>query len=119
MKFSFENILNYFLYFIILIKIIFVISAVGHLILSRLDNEKAQKMDSKLVYWKERTEFIFIISMSILLIYHFHPRLSKKTINEETSLLFFLFGWILLITAKWDIFIKESSWYKSVSYALD
>jgi hypothetical protein len=30
-------------------------------------------------------------------------------------MLFFLFGWFLLITAKWSIFFKESSWYKSIS----
>jgi len=93
-------------------------TAVGHLILSHLHKDRAQQLDPKLVYWKERTEFIFIASMSILLIYHFHPRLSKKPINEETSLLFFLFGWILLITAKWSIFIKEAPWYENIVNAL-
>jgi hypothetical protein len=57
--------------------------------------------------------------MAILLIYQFHPRLSKKPINQETSLLFFLFGWVLLFTAKWSIFIKEAHWYKTFALALD
>jgi len=119
MQIKFEKTIDYFLFFIILIKIIFVGSAIGHLIFSHLHNDRAQQIDPKLVYWKERTEFIFIVSMAILLIYQFHPRLSKKPINQETSLLFFLFGWVLLFTAKWSIFIKEAHWYKTFALALD
>jgi predicted Zn-dependent peptidase len=80
MQIKFEKTIDYFLFFIILIKIIFVGSAIGHLIFSHLHNDRAQQIDPKLVYWKERTEFIFIVSMAILLIYQFHPRLSKKPI---------------------------------------
>jgi hypothetical protein len=54
----------------------------------------------------------FIISMSILLIYHFNPRFSKTPINEETSLLFFLFGWIIILTAKWSLI--SPPWYKQI-----
>jgi hypothetical protein len=119
MRLKFEKTLDYFLFFIILIKIIFVGAAVGHLILSHLYNERALLLDPKLLYWKERTEFAFIISMSILLIYQFHPLLSKKHLDQETSLLFFLFGWVLLLTAKWSIFIKESHWYKQIIESLE
>jgi len=118
MHLKFEKTLDYFLFFIILIKVIFLGAAIGHLILSHLYNEKAQKLDPKLVYWKERTEFVFIISMSILLIYQFHPLLSKKPLDQETSLLFFLFGWILINTAKWSLFIKEAHWYKQIAESL-
>ena len=119
MHLKFEKTLDYFLFFIILIKVIFVGAAVGHLILSHLDNDKAQTLDPKLTYWKERTEFVFIISMSILLIYQFHPLLSKKPIDQETSLLFFLFGWILIFTAKWSLFIKEAPWYERIAKSLE
>lgn len=112
MQLKFETSLDFFIFFIILIKIVFIISAIGHLILSHSTNTKAKQIDPKLVYWKERTEFIFIISMAILLIYHFNPRLSKKPISEETALLFFLFGWILIFTAKWSLFVTEAPWYK-------
>jgi hypothetical protein len=111
----FISYLDLLVYFIIFIKIVFVISAIGHLILSQLS--VGQAINSKLVFWKERTEFIFIISMSILLIYSFrinHP----QPITKETSILFYLFGWILLITAKWSIFIKEAPWYKVISQEL-
>jgi len=114
MRIKLETSLDYFIFFIVLIKIIFIISAIGHLILSHSTSSKAEKIDPKLVYWKERTEFIFIVSMAVLLIYHFNPRLSKKPIGEETALLFFLFGWILIFTAKWSLFIHEAPWYTKI-----
>ena len=118
MQIKLETWLDYFIFFIILVKIVFIISAIGHLILSHSTSAKAEKIDPKLVYWKERTEFIFIVSMAILLIYHFNPRLSKKPIGEETALLFFLFGWILIFTAKWSLFIHEAPWYTRITSML-
>lgn len=112
MQLKFETSLDYFVFFIILVKIVFIFSAIGHVILSHSVSSQAKNIDPKLVYWKERTEFIFIISMAILLIYHFNPRLAKKPVGEETALLFFLFGWILIFTAKWSLFIHEAPWYK-------
>jgi uncharacterized membrane protein len=111
---KFETSLDLFILFIVLIKIVFVLSAIGHLVLSHSSNINLQeKADPKLTYWKERTEFIFIVSMSILLIYHFKPG-NNKPISEETALLFFLFGIILVLTAKWSLFIKEAPWYKRI-----
>jgi len=115
MALQFITSLDFFVFFIIVIKIIFVISAIGHLILTHLTI--GQSLNSKLVYWKERTEFIFIVSMSILLIYSFRVN-HMQPITKETALLFYLFGWILLITAKWSIFIKEAPWYKVISQEL-
>lgn len=115
MAIQFISSLDFFVFFIIVIKIIFVISALGHLILTHLSI--GQSLDSRLVFWKERTEFIFIVSMSILLIYSFRVN-HQQPITKETALLFYLFGWILLITAKWNIFIKEAPWYKVFSKEL-
>lgn len=114
MEIKFEKLIDYLIFFIILVKIIFIISAIGHIYFSHSTMKQAKNIDDKLLYFKERTEFIFIISMSILLIYHFNPRFSKTPINSETSLLFFLFGWILIITAKWSLFITEAPWYKQI-----
>lgn len=106
------------IYFIIFIKIIFSLSAVGHIVITHIPNNTLEeKYDAKLVYWKERTEFIFIVSMAILLIYHFKPG-KNKPIEKETALLFFLFGWITLITAKWNLFFTESPWFKIFSSSL-
>ena len=44
MHLKFEKTLDYFLFFIILIKVIFLGAAIGHLILSHLYNEKAQML---------------------------------------------------------------------------
>jgi len=115
MEFKFEKGVDYLIFFIILVKIVFIISAIGHIFFSHSNSNQAKNIDDKLLYLKERTEFIFIISMSILLIYHFNPRFAKKTINSETSLLFFLFGWVLIITAKWSLFITEAPWYKQIT----
>jgi hypothetical protein len=40
-----------------------------------------------------------------------------KPLTSEASLLFFIFGWILLITAKWGIFFKDAKWYSGISSA--
>jgi hypothetical protein len=114
MRIRLETSVDYFLLFIVVIKFIFVLTAVSHIILSHSTNKKAAKSDPKLVYWRERTEFIFIISMAILLIYHFNPIFPEKYINSETSLLFFMFGFVLIITADWNIFVTESPWYKRI-----
>ena len=117
---KFDSTLNLFIVFIIFIKLVFVFSAVGHLALTHLPLSVTNKIgvsDAKLVYWKERTEFIFIASMSVLLIYHFRPG-HLKPISSESSLLFFLFGCVLIITAKWDLFFKETLWYKTISQSL-
>lgn len=104
--------LDIFIFFIILVKLVFIFSAIGHKLLSRTTSDKAKKVDPKLVYWKDRTEFIFTIAMAVLLIYYFNPRFSKKTISEESGLLFFLFGCILIFTAKWELFIHDTLWLK-------
>jgi hypothetical protein len=72
MLFKLEKTIDVFILFIFFIKIVFILSAFGHIILSHSDNYNLkQNIDPKFVYWKERTEFIFITSMSILLIYYF------------------------------------------------
>ena len=115
MKLLFENSIDYFIYFIIFIKVIFAISAVGYVIISHSKNYELQdKIEPKLLYWKQRTEFIFIASMSLLLTYHFFPG-KNVLVDKESRLLFFLFGVILLVTAHWKIFFKESLWFKSIS----
>lgn len=111
------NLLSIFLLFIIFIKVIFIISSLGHLVLSHSQKFSNNSLDTKLVYWKERTEFVFMACMALLLIYYFKPG-HIRHIGHETSILFFLFGWILLITAKWELFFEESKWYKDIVFYL-
>lgn len=102
-----DNILPKFIYFIIFIKIIFVVMAITNRYIK--NHSKNEIYDDTTQYWKKRTEFIFIISMSILLIIMFNPWLNnERFLNSETKLLFYLFGWIMVLTADWEVFIQES-----------
>lgn len=101
--------------FIFLIKIGFLIMAITHVYL-KFKNKDNSDLDKRILYWKERFEFIFILLMSVLLIYLFNPRHDRSIlIDNETKILLYLFGFILLITANWDNFIKESPWFTTLS----
>ena len=121
MYFTIENTLQLFIYFIICIKIIFLASAIGSIFFKyyKKDSSHSELLDAKLYHWKDQTEFIYIISMALLLIFIFNPWYNhKKYIEEKMRFLFFLFGIVLIITAKWGIFIEETSWYKKISNSL-
>jgi uncharacterized BrkB/YihY/UPF0761 family membrane protein len=97
-----------------LFKILFAILAVLHIYFI-VKGKNDSKTDKKIVFWKERVEFIFIFLMAFMLMYLFYPRSTKPIIIDfETKLLLFVFGIIILIGAKWDIFIKESPVFKKV-----
>ena len=51
--------------------------------------------------------------MAGLLIYLFNPRNDRSIlITHETKILLYLFGFILLITADWNVFFHESPFFK-------
>ena len=112
MKIRLESFIDYYLLFIIVIKVIFILSAIGFAVLHSLhiNNQK----DTQLNYIKERTEFVFIATMSTLLIYYFRPG-HRKEVDDETAFLFFLFGCVLLFTAKWKVFIQSAQWFGDLS----
>jgi hypothetical protein len=113
--------MNYFTSYIILIfivKIVFIILSVTH-IYFRAKGKTNTPMDKNIVYWKERVEFIFVLLMSVLLIYLFNPRNDKSVlINNETKWLLYLFGFVLLITAKWNTFITEAKWFQDLQESI-
>ena len=100
-----------YIYLIFAVKLIFILLALSQRyckIAGKTDTDR----DKNIEYWRNRIEFIFIILMSILLIYLFNPRFNREfLINGETKVLLFLFGFILIFTAKWNIFIEESEWF--------
>ena len=99
---------------IIVVKVGFVLLAISHLYL-KLKNKNDSKKDKAIVFWKDRLEYIFVLLMAILLIYLFNPRNDRSVlIDYETKILLYLFGFILLITAKWSIFFHESPLLKSI-----
>jgi hypothetical protein len=93
---------------IIIIKVIFITLAVTKLYVSRKEPNNKKKINN-LDFWKKRFEFIFTSLMAILLIYLFSPRANRiNMIDNETKLLLYLFGLILLLTADWQHFLSSS-----------
>ena len=106
------NLFTSYIILIFIVKILFIGLEAYHVSLKIKGQENTQK-DKNTLFWKDRIEFIFIFLMSLLLIYLFNPRTTKSVvINGETKLLLFLFGIVLLITADWNTFIKESKQFK-------
>lgn len=125
MGINFEYILDKFLipfiYVIIGIKALFLFSTLSNLFLTKIikNDTLIKKYSEKLNKIKEQTEFIFIILTSILLIAIFYPRQNNlKYIDSHVKLLFYLFGWILIITAKWDLFFHESPVLQKITASL-
>jgi len=101
---------NYDIYItlIFIVKVIFLFLAVYNLY-TKSKNPKDTKLLERIKYWKSRFEFIFITLMSALLIYLFNPRTNNiGAIDSETKLLLYLFGFILILSESWNIFIHES-----------
>ena len=105
------NKFDYFIYLIFSVKVIFILLALSQRYY-KIAGKKDTDRDKNIEYWRNRIEFIFVILMSILLIYLFNPRFNRELlINGETKLLLFLFGFVLILTAKWNIFFEESKWF--------
>ena len=111
-----------FILFIFTVKILFVLLAAIHLF-KILGKKKGTKMDETIVYWKDRLEFIFIVSMAILAMILFNPFNKKPIIMDSHSqFLFFVFGIIIFISADWNTFMglpkkgNQSKWIKQAQY---
>ncbi len=91
--------------------------SVTHIYL-KLRGKENSDLDLEILYWKGRFEFIFVFLMSFLLIYLFNPRKPNVVLDYETKLLLFLFGFILLITAKWSVFFNEAKWFTYVQQSV-
>lgn len=118
------DIYSLFIYYIITLKIIFVILSVYQIYMRKKHEESTEKYN-KISYIKSRIEFIFIASMALLLILLFNPlnknrNKNKNTIcvDNETRVLLFLFGVILIITSKWDLFFATSPIFKDIQIVL-
>ena len=107
------NKFNLYIYLILIIKFIFMFLALSIFYLKYTGKEETEKF-KKFKFWKERVEFVFIFLMSALLIYIFNPRIDRtKHLNYETRLLFYLFGFVIIITLDWENFLKENIFTKN------
>ncbi len=82
-------------------------------------NKLNTKKSKDIEYLRTRIEFTFVALMALLIIYLFNPFNGPEIkINGETKILLFLFGIILLITAKWENFIETSEIFKDIQDSL-
>jgi hypothetical protein len=97
---------NYIL-FIIGLKLIFLWLLVTHLYLK--NKTKWNKLDERLLYWKERVEFLFTTCMAVLMLFIFNPRTANTiVITNDVKILLFAFALLILITENWKKFFKEN-----------
>ena len=97
-----------FVIFIYLIKLAFIGLSIYKMYVKHRTPYDDVKIE-QIQFWKERVEFVFVICMSILLIKVFYPFSTHSYISNDKRTLFFLFGIILLITARWEDFFKAST----------
>lgn len=105
-----ESKLDFYLLFILVVKVVFVASALGHWYLSHKVSQTAGEhaLDERLAALKQGTEFVFTIAAAVLLIYHFRPYGHPEPMTTETRWIFFLFGWVLIATADWPGFLART-----------
>jgi len=109
--------------FVIIIKFLFVIFALiskyyQTKIKSNHNNSDLQEYTQKYnwaIYWKDRLEFFFLISTSIICIIVFYPFYSDPIfIDRHTKILLFIYGFIVLITLNWNILGIPPPWFISL-----
>ena len=95
---------NAFIYFIFFVKILFILFA-GTALYFEVENDSKNPWSTWAIYWKNRTEFIFIASMSLICLILFNP-FSKGplVLDHDVRLLLFVYGIMILITSNWKTF---------------
>jgi hypothetical protein len=96
-----------FIYFIILVKILFLFFVIWNLYLQKkngnTNDENQIKLKKMVTYYKKLSENIFIILVSILLIYLFNPYYNNTYLdNLYVKAIFFVYGILMLITFDWS-----------------
>jgi hypothetical protein len=99
MKMQFRSFVDYFLGIMLLVKLVFLITAVGHVITVRSKNPKIREQEAWTRFVSETTEMIFVFGMSFFLIYYFAPDRKVYVIQKETALLLFAYGIVMLFAA--------------------
>jgi hypothetical protein len=101
-----------FVTFTLIIKILFSLLVLIHYYLSKTkqDNKLNLKIDTKILLYKNKVEFLFHICIALLLIIIFNPfKAFEKYITQEMANLFFIFGIVTIITAEWNKFFLDES----------
>ena len=114
MKLKLKTSLDFFILFIIIIKICFLFFAISDAVLHHSTNKYIQqKVIPNVTLWRSQTEIIYIVSMASLLIYIFRFREGGiHGVEDDVGYLLFLFGTVLICTADWSVFFANYTWYQ-------
>jgi hypothetical protein len=107
---------NIFVIIAIIVKIIYISLRLIIVSYSRPGTKKGKKLQLAEEI-ATKLEFIFTILMSCLLMYAFCAFYKKNNIlkiDQETRILFFTFGVILIISADWNILMTTSITWKDI-----
>lgn len=98
--------LKMYITLIFIVKITFLVLSVYDVHLKRKQPNSAK--EKSIHTSKNIFEFIFKILMAILLIYLFNPHYKKEVkLDYETKLLIFIFGFVYIFSANWELFVQE------------
>jgi hypothetical protein len=105
-----NTIFSCFIYFIILVKCLFLFFVIWNFYLKKKNgggNDRNEtKLQKKVLYYRNLMENIFIILVSLLLIYLFNPYHDNKYLdNKKVKILFFIYGVLMLVTFDWSEFV--------------
>lgn len=106
-----SSLFDIYIYFIILVKILFVLLIVASK--HAVNSKKDPKTIATLTLWKERMEFIFIVTMALLCIVVFNPfRSGPFVLQNHVRVLLFIYGFIILLNADWGTYFPK--WFYSL-----
>lgn len=108
-----NTIFYYFVYFIILVKCLFLFFAVWNFYLKKRTgcgsgSGSETKLEKRVLYCKNLTENLFMVLVSILLIYLFNPYHENKYLLDDkyVKALLFIYGILMLVTFDWTGFMS-------------
>ena len=106
---KFQDALNVYILFIVFIKVIFGLTTLSHIYVAKISKKTNKELDEKIIFWRKRAEFVFIASVSIVLILTFNPLYKFPIeVSSEMKFLFFVLGMILMSRAEWKLFINDT-----------
>lgn len=95
--------------FAIIIKVIFLLAAILFYVNQTLKINMDDNLLLNAIKLKDKSEFIYQITVALLIIIIFNPWYNNmRFISKEITILFFIFGIIIIISADWNnFFIKK------------
>jgi hypothetical protein len=85
-----------FLFVIVVVKIIFMLSSIGILIVSKITS--LNDHIDRVTIFRDHIYHIFTFLVSVLLIYLFNPYKNRDyLLDKETKILIYLYGWISIL----------------------